>query len=109
VQLLLTPGLYSICPPELMRRTKDFGQRELTTFTSLVRNLILEGRVCHAGQMALTEQVQRAVSGRTQATITLSSQKSPGPIEQTRCMVAAAGFAAAPQAKVRKPMLGIAK
>jgi hypothetical protein len=63
----------------------------------------------HHGQLALAEQVNRAVAGRSSGTITLSSQKSPGPIEQTRCMVAAAGLAAAPQQKIRKPMLGIAK
>lgn len=106
--LMLTPGLFAVCPPELKRRAKDFGQREMATFTSLVRNLILEGRVKHNSQMALTEQVQRAVAGRTQTGITLSSQKSPGPIEQCRCMVAAAGFAAAPQAKIRRPMIGVA-
>jgi len=109
VQLALTPGFFALCPPELLRRAKDFGQREMTTFTAIVRNMILERRIVHHGQLSLAEQVNRAVAGRSGGTITLSSQKSPGPIEQTRCMVAAAGFAAAPQAKVRKPMLGIAK
>ena len=109
VQLALTPGFYALCPPELLRRCKDFGQREMTTFTAIVRNMILERRIVHHGQLALAEQVNRAVAGRSSGTITLSSQKSPGPIEQTRCMVAAAGFAAQPQAKIRKPMLGVAK
>jgi len=81
----------------------------MTTFTAIVRNMILERRIVHHGQLALAEQVNRAVAGRSSGTITLSSQKSPGPIEQTRCMVAAAGFAAQPQAKIRKPMLGVAK
>jgi len=109
VQLALTPGFYALCPPELQRRAKDFGQREMTTFTAIVRNMILEGRLVHSGQLSLSEQVNRAVAGRSSGTITLSSQKSPGPIEQTRCMVAAAGFAAAPTAKIRKPVIAVAR
>ena len=108
VKLLLTPGLAAICPLDLQRRMDIFGQQEITRYTAIVRGMILEQRLHHAGQMALTEQVQRAVAGRNGATITLASQKSPGPIEQCRCMVAAAGLAARPTAKVRKPQLGIA-
>jgi len=109
LSLALTPGLAALCPVELQRRLHIFGQQEMTKFTAIVRNLILERRLVHHGQLALAEQVNRAVAGRSSGTITLSSQKSPGPIEQTRCMVAAAGLAAAPQQKIRKPMLGIAK
>ncbi|MEK9896472.1 MAG: hypothetical protein VW518_08625, partial [Burkholderiaceae bacterium] len=109
VQLLLPPGLASLCPLDLSRRMNVFGQQEITTYTAIVRNMILEQKVIHSGQMSLAEQVQRAVSGRVGATITLSSQKSPGPIEQCRCMVAAAGFAAKPVANVRKPMIGSAR
>ena len=93
----------------MSRRMADWGQREITTYTSVVRNMILERKLVHSGQMALAEQVQRAVSGRVGATITLSSQKSPGPIEQCRCMVVAAGMAAKPQGNVRKPMIGSAR
>ena len=81
----------------------------MNLYTSIVRNMILERRLVHSGQMSLAEQVNRAVAGRTGATITLSSQKSPGPIEMARCMVAAAGFASAPVASVRKPMMGLSK
>jgi hypothetical protein len=109
VRLALTPGLASICPLDLSRRMTDFGTRELNTYTAVVRNMILEGKIVHGGQMTLTEQVNRAVAGRTGATITLSSQKSPGPIEMARCMVAAAGLAAVPTANVRKPMIGSAR
>jgi hypothetical protein len=87
----------------------SFGTFEMNLYTSIVRNMILERRLVHSGQMSLAEQVNRAVAGRTGATITLSSQKSPGPIEMARCMVAAAGLAAAPVAQVRKPMIGIAR
>jgi hypothetical protein len=109
VQLALTPGLFALVPLDLSRRTKDFGQREITTYTAIVRNMILEKKIVHTGQMALSEQVQRAVSGRVGGTITLSSQKSPGPIEQCRCMVVAAGMAAKPVGNVRKPMIGTAR
>ena len=109
VQLLLSPGLAALCPLDMSRRMADWGQREITTYTSVVRNMILERKLVHSGQMALAEQVQRAVSGRVGATITLSSQKSPGPIEQCRCMVVAAGMAAKPQGNVRKPMIGSAR
>ena len=109
VQLALTPGLFALVPLDLSRRTKDFGQREMTTYTAIVRNMILEKKIVHNGQMSLTEQVNRAVSGRVGGTITLSSQKSPGPIEQCRCMVAAAGMAAKPVGNVRKPMIGTAR
>jgi len=108
VKLLLSPGLAAVCPTELRYRMNDWGQREITTYTQLVRNMILEKRLRHSGQMALSEQVQRAVSGRVNNTITLSSVKSPGPIEQCRCMVVAAGMAAKPQTHVRRPMMGTA-
>jgi len=108
VKLLLTPGIAALCPLHLQRRMDIFGQQEITRYTAIVRGLILEQRIHHSGQMALTEQVQRAVAGRHNATITLASQKSPGPIEQCRCMVAAAGLAARPAARVQKPQLGIA-
>jgi hypothetical protein len=108
-RLALTPGLAALCPLDLSRRMVTFGTQEMNLYTSIVRNMILERRLVHSGQMSLAEQVNRAVAGRTGATITLSSQKSPGPIEMARCMVAAAGFAAAPSSAVRKPMIGIAR
>ena len=109
VQLLLSPGLAALCPLDMSRRMADWGQREITTYTQIIRNMILERKLVHSGQMALSEQVQRAVSGRVGSTITLSSQKSPGPIEQCRCMVVAAGMAAKPVGNIRKPMIGTAK
>jgi hypothetical protein len=105
-RLALTPGLAAVCPVEMQRRMVTFGTQEMNLYTAVVRNMILERRVVHSGQLSLSEQVNRAVAGRTGATITLSSQKSPGPIEMARCMVAAAGLAAAPVAAIRKPMIG---
>jgi len=54
--------------------------------------MIIEGKLRHTGETMLAEHVGRAVAGRTQATISLSSQRSPGPIELARCLVAAAGL-----------------
>ena len=109
VRVALTPGLASFCPVDMQRRMVTFGTQEMNLYTAPVRNMILERRLRHGGQLALAEQVNRAVAGRTGATITLSSQKSPGPIEMARCMVAAAGLAAVPTANVRKPMIGSAR
>jgi hypothetical protein len=106
VTLLLTPGLATMCPLDLSRRMEMWGYLEINRYTAIVKGMILEGRMAHNGKMTLTEQVNRAVAGRTQASITLTSQKSPGPIEQCRCMVAAAGMAAKPQSNIRKPMIG---
>jgi hypothetical protein len=94
---------------EMQRRMVTFGTQEMNLYTAVVRNMILERRIVHSGQLSLSEQVNRAVAGRTGATITLSSQKSPGPIEMARCMVAAAGLASAPVASVRKPMIGVGR
>ncbi|MGA0397101.1 MAG: terminase TerL endonuclease subunit [Ilumatobacteraceae bacterium] len=105
LQVALTPGLHALAPPALERRLLQFGQREIITYTTLVRNLIVEGRVTHTGQMQLNEQVNRAVASRNSAGVALSTAKSPGPIEMARCMVAAIGFAAKP-ANSRKPMIG---
>jgi hypothetical protein len=109
VRLALTPGLAAVCPMEMQRRMVTFGTQEMNLYTAIVRNMILERRIVHSGQLSLSEQVNRAVAGRTGATITLSSQKSPGPIEMARCMVAAAGLASAPVASVRKPMIGVGR
>ena len=106
VKLNLTPQLAAICPTELSHRMDMVGMREMSTYTSVVRNLILEGMVVHCGQLSLTEHVNRAVAGRTGATITLTSQKSPGPIEQARCLVWSCGTAARPTSNIRKPMIG---
>jgi hypothetical protein len=106
VELALTPGLATMCPLDLSRRMTIWGYQEINRYTAIVKGMILEGRMAHNGKMTLTEQVNRAVAGRTQASITLTSQKSPGPIEQCRCMVAAAGMAAKPQSNIRKPMIG---
>ena len=107
VTLGLTPGLAGMCPLDLQRRMSMWGQQEMTMYTSIVRGMILEGRLVHEGQMSLMEHVNRAVSGRgSGGNLTITSAKSPGPIEQCRCMIAAAGFTAKPSTSVRRPAMG---
>jgi hypothetical protein len=107
IQLALTPGLADLCPPELGRRMQTVGQAEMYKYTALVRNMIFERTVRHAGQISLSEHVGRAVAGRSQNSVTLSSMKSPGPIELARCMVWALGLAAKPSHAIRKPAFGV--
>jgi phage terminase large subunit-like protein len=109
VRLAITPGLADIAPPEFERRITVVGMAEMYKYTGIVRSLIAENRVIHNNQVALSEHVCRAVAARAQNAITLSSQKSPGPIELARCMVWAVGLAAKPVAAVRRPAFGIAQ
>jgi hypothetical protein len=109
VQLALTPGLADLCPPELTRRMQTVGQSEMYRYTALVRNMILERTVCHSNQLSLSEHVGRAVAARSQNNVTLSSMKSPGPIELARCMVWALGLAAKPHSTIRKPAFGVSR
>lgn len=103
IDLAITPGLHAVAPLELQRRSTIVGMAEQYTYTPIVRSLILEDRLVHAKQQNLAEHVGRAVLTRSQNSMALSSQKSPGPIELARCMVWAAGLAARHTAKVRKP------
>jgi hypothetical protein len=82
---------------------------EQYVFTPIVRALVLEERLVHVDQRNLAEHVGRAVLTRSQNSMALSSQKSPGPIELARCMVWAAGLAAKPTSTVRRPMFGSAR
>jgi hypothetical protein len=90
--LAVTPTLDLHCPLALQRRRQIWGYQEVTRYTGAVRQMILEGRLKHTGETMLAEHVGRAVAGRTQGTISLSSQRSPGPIELARCLVAAVGM-----------------
>lgn len=106
LQLALTPGLADLAPTKYARRMRTVGGQELYKYTSLVRNMALEKRLCHTGQLALAEHVNRAVAARSQNALTLSSMKSPGPIELARCMVWAAGIAAKPVSAVKVAQMG---
>nr|QSL79792.1 MAG: terminase large subunit [Caudoviricetes sp.] len=105
VHLTVTPGLEALMPTELQRRSSIVGYGELLKYTQIVRSMILEGRLRHDGSNALAEHITRAVAVKTQNSIVLSSQKSPGPIELARCMVWAAAIAARPTNRT-KPAFG---
>jgi hypothetical protein len=109
VQLAITPGLADLAPSRLQRRITVVGGKELYKFTAIVRSACLEQQVCHNGQLALAEHVNRAVAARSQNALTLSSMKSPGPIELARCMVWAVGMALKPPQKVRGAQMGSAR
>jgi hypothetical protein len=90
--IAVTPTLDLHCPLTLQRRRQIWGYQEVTRYTAAVRQLITEGKLRHTGETMLAEHVGRAVAGRTNGTISLSSQRSPGPIELARCLVAAVGL-----------------
>jgi len=76
----------------------------LLKWTSAVRAMILENKLTHNNQQLLNSHVERAVLIREKNGITVSSIRSPGPIEACRCMIWAAALAARPQA-IGKPMI----
>jgi len=102
--LAITPGLELHTPLPLRRRMVTVGYGELQKWTALVRGMIMESRLTHNGEINLAEHLNRAVMVKSQNTVALSSQKSPGPIELARCTVWAAALASRPATK-QKPAL----
>jgi hypothetical protein len=102
--IAVTPTLDLHCPLALQRRRQIWGYQEVTRYTAAVRQLIIEGKLRHTGETMLAEHVGRAVAGRTNGTISLSSQRSPGPIELARCVVAACGLLIHNRQPVGKPI-----
>lgn len=105
LQVAITPTLDTNCPSDLQRRRVLVGYQEIGRYTSMVKNLINEGRVNHTGETMLAEHVGRAVAVKTPGAIALSSQKSSGPIELARCLVWAVGMCAKPRPMVNRPMI----
>lgn len=105
LMLAVTPTLDVHCPIGLHRRRVVWGYQEVTRYTAAVRQMIIERRLLHTGETMLAEHVQRAVAGRTNGTIALSSQKSPGPIELARCLVAATGLLIHGKQTVGRPQI----
>ena len=86
--LALTPSLDIHAPPEYADRKTIVGHGEILKWTSLVRSMIRDDRVRHAGETILSEHVARAVGYYQKGgAMGLSSEKSPGPIEFARCLV----------------------
>jgi len=108
VKLAITPTLEAHVPPHLEKRKTIVGYGELLKWTGLAKNLIMERRICHAGEEALAEHMNRAVAIRQQHAVALSSKRSPGPIELARLTIFAAGLASRPRA-VGKAALGTSR
>ena len=70
--------------------------------------MIAEGRLVHDGSAMLAEHVNRAVVVKTQGSIAVSSQKSPGPIELCRTMIWASALAARPRASGKPALVVVA-
>jgi hypothetical protein len=93
LRFLVTPTIGLHFPRTLERRRTEVGYGELLKFTPAVKNMIDERMLVHTGEVMLAEHVNRAVAVRSQGSIALSSQRSPGPIELARCMTWAAAVA----------------
>jgi hypothetical protein len=96
VRFAISPTIDVHCPPSFERRRVVVGYGEILKYTPVVKQMIHEGRVLHMGETMLAEHVQRAVAVRTQGSVAVSSQRSPGPIELCRCLIWAAAMAARP-------------
>lgn len=87
--LAITPSLAVHTPEKYIRRKQEWGYGELLKYTGICRSLIAEGKIQHDGGEMLAEHVNRAVLVKAQNSIVVSSQRSPGPIEACRCLIAA--------------------
>ena len=107
IRFAVTPTLDLHYPQQLMSRRASVGYRELLAWTPTVKQMVEQRHIVHTGEHMLAEHVQRAVAVRTQNSLALSSQRSPGPIELARCMVWAVALASQRQAAGR-PMIVVA-
>ena len=99
--LAITPSLAVHTPEKYIRRKQEWGYGELLKWTGICRSLIGEGKIRHDGGEMLAEHVARAVLVRAQNTIVVSSQRSPGPIEACRCLIAATVMVSRPASSGR--------
>ena len=105
VKFAFTPTVDLQCPPYLQARRVIVGYAEILKWTPAVQGLIREKQIVHTGEMALAEHVVRAVSVRTQGSIAVSSQRSPGPIELCRTMIFSTAIVAGNRHSRGKPQL----
>jgi phage terminase large subunit-like protein len=108
LKLAITPTLDLHTPEPLIRRRSLWGYAEMIKYTGLVKSMITEGRLLHTGEEMLAEHVNRATLVKANGSVVLSSQKSPGPIECARCLVAAASLVSRPGQSGRA-MIGSAR
>jgi hypothetical protein len=107
VKFAISPSIDIHWPLALERRRAVVGYGEILKFTPRIKSMIHEKLLWHTGEQMLAEHVQRAVAVRSQNSIALSSQRSPGPIELARCLVWSAALASRPTA-TGKPMIVVA-
>jgi hypothetical protein len=88
----ISPSIDIQWPRHLETKKVIVGYGEILKYTPTVRNLIAEKMLLHDGSTQLAEHVQRAVAVRSQGSVAVSSQRSPGPIELCRCMIWAAAL-----------------
>lgn len=103
VELLVTPSLHLHTPTNLISRAKTVGYAEILTYTGLVLKMIKEKQITHDGSAVVRTHILNAALVKTMNGVTLSSQKSAGPIEFARCAVWAASLASKPMAAERRP------
>jgi hypothetical protein len=108
VKFAITPSIDIHWPVRLEARRTIVGYGEILKYTPTVRNMINEKRLVHDGSAQLAEHIQRAVAVRSQGSIALSSQRSPGPIELARCTVWAAALASRSQI-TGKPVIAFSR
>ena len=103
-RLLITPAFEMSLPPKFVKRSSIVGNRELQRWTQGARAAILEKRVQHDGSTLFAQHCARAVAVKNQGAVTLSSVRSPGPIELARCLVFAVAMVSKP-VSVGKPTI----
>ena len=106
-RLLITPAFEMTMPRKFAHRSSTVGNRELMRWTVVARQAIIEGRVRHDGSSLLGQHCDRAVAVKNQGALTLSSLRSPGPIELARCLVFAIAMVNKP-VTLGKPMIVVA-
>jgi len=84
-------------PPAVKGNAVLVGQREIQKWTTIVRSMIMSGQVLHTGEEILIEQVNRAVLVKHQGQLSVSSARSPGPIELCRALIWSVAMAGKPK------------
>lgn len=107
IKFAITPSIDLHWPIALERRRTIVGYAEILKWTDPVRQLIRQRLVAHDGSTMLAEHIQRAVAVRSQGSVALSSQRSPGPIELARLAVWAVALASRPKS-AGKPLMVVA-
>jgi phage terminase large subunit-like protein len=105
--LVVPPNLEIHVPVNLRHRTQIAGYKEILKYTTTIRAMILDGKIRHRDSNVLNEHVNRAVLSKTGEGVTVSSQKSPGPIEACRAMIWATALASRPVNRA-KPLIASA-